>query len=245
MQPLPTAGELADIALVATDVDGTLTRAAKLDPAVVSIIATLAEAGIEVMPVSGRSAGEVLGLVRYLPGVRRGIAENGLVEIVPDHPPRWLAERPDRADVRRRAEQVLGSSGVELRPTSDDAFRLGDLAYERDDRSDAELARLAAAAPGVGLFVTWSTVHVHFTPEPPDKGRGLLQAAGLDPSRTATIGDAPNDAGLFVAGRFRLTVGTADVLRHRAVMPALPQYVTSAAESAGFLELAHALLAGR
>ena len=56
-------------ALVATDVDGTLTRVGKLDPAVLTAIVRLVEAGIAVVPVSGRPAGEVAGLVRYLPGV--------------------------------------------------------------------------------------------------------------------------------------------------------------------------------
>src|SRR5687768_660769 len=55
------------IALVATDVDGTLTSRGEILAPVLAALADLAAAGIEVVPVSGRPAGEVLGLVRYLP----------------------------------------------------------------------------------------------------------------------------------------------------------------------------------
>jgi hydroxymethylpyrimidine pyrophosphatase-like HAD family hydrolase len=235
----------AGVRLLATDVDGTLTLGAKLSAAVVDAIARLGAAGIEVMPVSGRPAGEVQGLVRYLPGVRRGIAENGLLEIVPDHPPRWLAARSDRAKLRTLALELSAALGLGLQPTADDPFRLGDVAFEREQRSDVVLAELAARAAERGAFVTWSNVHVHFGDVPPDKGVGLLEAAGCEPAAIVTIGDAPNDAGLFVAGRFGTTVGTADVLRHAAAMAALPELVTAAAESHGFLELAARLLSLR
>ncbi len=231
--------------LLATDVDGTLTAGAKLSAAVLDAIARLCAAGVEVMPVSGRPAGEVQGLVRYLPGVRRGIAENGLVEIVPDHPPRWLAARSDRARLRTLALELSDALGLGLVPTADDPFRLGDVAFEREGRADAVLAELAERARERGTFVTWSNVHVHFTEQPPDKGAGLLAAAGCDGGAIITIGDAPNDAGLFVADRFGTTVGTADVVRHLAAMPALPELVTSAAEAPGFLELATLVLAHR
>ncbi|HWB81146.1 MAG TPA: HAD hydrolase family protein [Nannocystaceae bacterium] len=235
----------ASARLLATDVDGTLTQAAKLSPAIVQAIAALCAAGVEVMPVSGRPAGELQGLVRYLPGVRRAIAENGLLEIVPDHPPRWLAAKSDRARLRTLARELSDALALDLQPTADDPFRLGDVAFEREARSDAILAELGQRARERGVHVTWSNVHVHFTEEPPDKGVGLLAAAECDPSAIITIGDAPNDAGLFVAGRFGTTVGTADVLRHEAAMPALPELVASAPEAAGFLELATLVLAHR
>ncbi len=233
------------IRLLATDVDGTLTKDAALDPDVVAEIGRLHRLGIEVVPVSGRPAGEILGLVRYLPGVRRGIAENGQVEVIPDRPVRWLGPPTDRAKIRAVALEIGVAAGLTLRVTADDPFRVGDVAFERDGASDETLSALVPDVHARGLFITWSNVHVHFTPAPPDKGAALLVAAGVDGSAIATIGDAPNDAGLFVAGRFGVTVGTADVLRQRAVMPAMPEFVTAAAESEGFLELAAILVATR
>ena len=238
-------GRFGAIRLLATDVDGTLTRGSALDPRVVVEIARLCELGIEVVPVSGRPAGEILGLVRYLPGVRRGIAENGQVEVVPDRPVRWLGPPTDRPAIRERALELGRTHGVPLRTTADDPFRVGDVAFERDGATDQTLLALVPAVRAAGLFVTWSNVHIHFTPSSPDKGAALLVAAGIDGGAIATIGDAPNDAGLFVAGRFGATVGTADVLRQRAAMPAMPEFVTAGAESAGFLELAAVLVATR
>lgn len=231
------------VRLVATDVDGTLTREGALAPEVLGAIARLVAAGIEVVPVSGRSAGEVLGIVRYLPGVRRGIAENGLALVIPDAPLRRLGGDPaDRGQVRAAAQRVGAGMGLSLVATPDDAFRIVDVAFERAGRTDEELGALAAVLLDESLHVTWSNVHVHVTREPPDKGRAVLAAAGVDPLAIATIGDAPNDAGLFVAGRFGLTVGTADVPRQAAVMPHMPEFVTAHPEAEAFLELAAWLL---
>lgn len=233
--------------MVATDVDGTLTRAGALDPEVVIGIADLVRAGVEVLLVSGRAAGEIVGLVRYLPGVRRGIAENGLVLLVPDEPPQWLGPTPNR-DALKAVAMRLNERGAGLRLAPDDPFRLGDVAYERDARSDEALEELAQAAHDEGAHMIWSSVHVHFTPSRPDKGTAVAELArrdGFDPRRILTIGDAPNDAGLFAPDRFGMTVGTADVSAHRDHFEHLPEYVTSKPEGAGFMEVVSALLAAR
>jgi hydroxymethylpyrimidine pyrophosphatase-like HAD family hydrolase len=136
--------------------------------------------------------------------------------------------------------------GAGLRLTADHPFRLADVAYERDGRDLPELERLRRAAVELGVFMIWSSVHVHLTPRPPDKGEGLLRFAadhGLDPATILTIGDAPNDEGLFAPGRFGVTVGTSDVLRERDAFRWLPAYVTTGREADGFLEVARALLA--
>ena len=240
--------DLGRICMVATDVDGTLTRAGKLDPAALAAIWRLTVAGVSVVPVSGRPAGEVQGLVRYMPGVVRGLAENGLVEIVPDHAPRWLGTPTDKHRLRAVGARLNDDFAAELRMTGDDYCRLGDVAYERDGRDEAELLRLRGHAEGLGVHLVWSNVHVHLAEAVPDKGVAVLQLLrelAIDPGRVATIGDAPNDAGLFIAGRFGLTVGTADVTAQLAYFPAPPRAVTQGREAAGFVELAEVLLAAR
>ncbi len=236
---------MRDIALVATDVDGTLTRAGKLDPAVLSAITELVAAGVRVVPVSGRPAGEVLGICRYLPGVERGLAENGLLEIVPDKAPRWIESPTDRARLEAIGARLNAEFGAGLQRTGDAFCRIGDVAYEREGRGVEELNRLKQAVTEMGAFLVWSSVHVHIAEAIPDKGVAVLQLArelGVDPRHVATIGDAPNDAGLFVGGRFGVTVGTADVPPQRSSFSALPQFVTAERESSGFLELARAIL---
>ncbi|MCB9567292.1 MAG: HAD family phosphatase [Myxococcales bacterium] len=239
---------MREIALVATDVDGTLTRSGKLESAAVAAIRALVDAGVAVWPVSGRPAGEVMGLCRYLPGVVRGLAENGLLEVIPDRVPRWLGKPTDKARLRRVGELLNAEHGAGLEVVADDFCRLGDLAFERAGRGEDELLRLRAAAEAAGVHLIWSNVHVHLAEAIPDKGAAVLQLAGevgIDPARIATVGDAPNDAGLFVGGRFGLTVGTADVGHQRAYFPSLPDVITGEREAAGFIELAEAILAAR
>lgn len=238
--------DVAEVTLVATDVDGTLTREGKLDPGVLAAIRRLVDAGVAVVPVSGRPAGEVQGLVRYLPGVWRGLAENGLLEIVPDHAPRWLGTPTDKDRLRRVGAALNAECTAGLRLTGDDYCRLGDVAYERDGRDEPELLRLRAEAEARGVHLVWSNVHVHLAEAVPDKGSALLHLLAemeVPASRVATIGDAPNDAGLFKSGRFALTVGTADVLAQLAYFPEPPAVVTAGREADGFCELAELLLA--
>ncbi len=239
------SARLASIRIVATDVDGTLTRDGALDPEVVRVISALVEIGLLVIPISGRPTGEVLGLCRYLPGVQRAIAENGLLEVVPDQAPRWLAEPTDPDALRAAGQRLNDEHDAGLRLAPDHPFRLGDVAYERDGRDPEVLTVLREAAARLGVCLVWSSVHIHLTPRPPDKGAGLLRFAadhGLDPATILTIGDAPNDEGLFVPGRFGVTVGTADVPPQREAFGALPTYVTREREAGGFLEVAAALV---
>ena len=100
----------------------------------------------------------------------------------------------------------------------------------------------------MGVHLIWSNVHVHLAEAIPDKGVAVLQLArelAIDPLRIATIGDAPNDAGLFLGDRFGLTVGTADVGAQLAYFPEPPRAITAGREAAGFVELAEVLLAAR
>jgi HAD superfamily hydrolase (TIGR01484 family) len=239
---------LAALAVVATDVDGTLTDHGKLGPELLAALTKLVRAGFTVIPISGRPAGEVLGLCRYLPGVRFGVAENGLLEIEPDHAPRWLSQQTDVARLRAVGEHLNRNHAAELRLTGDAFCRIGDVAYERDGRDEIELLRLRRLAEAEGVFLIWSNVHVHLAEREPDKGTGLLELLArrkIDPAQVVTIGDAPNDGGLFEPNRFGLTVGTADVVPQRQWFRTLPQCVTAAREVGGFLELVERLCSRR
>jgi hypothetical protein len=60
----------------------------------------------------------------------------------------------------------------------------------------------------------------------------------------ATIGDSPNDVGLWVPGRFGVQVGTAAVLRQAGVLRHEPAFVVGEGAD-GWVELADRLLAAR
>lgn len=57
---------LSNIRLIATDMDGTLTRRGKFTPALLQALEDLAAADIKVLIVTGRSAGWVSGFVRFV-----------------------------------------------------------------------------------------------------------------------------------------------------------------------------------
>jgi hydroxymethylpyrimidine pyrophosphatase-like HAD family hydrolase len=235
----------ASIRVIATDVDRTLTTGGKIGSDVARAVAALAERGIEVLPVSGRPSGEIQGLVRYLPGVRRAIAENGLLLVIPDSAPRWLAGATDVQGLRRVGEWLNAERGGGLELAGDAYCRIGDVAYERDGRDEAELVRLREAAGERGIHLTWSNVHVHLAERVPDKGAavvGLFAEEGVSGGSILTLGDAPNDEGLFIEGRFGLTVGTADVLEQLAHFEHAPSHVAAVAEGAAFVEVARLLL---
>jgi hydroxymethylpyrimidine pyrophosphatase-like HAD family hydrolase len=229
-----------------TDIDGTMTDQGRIPPDLVARLPRLAAAGIEVLPCTGRSAGEALGLARYLPGVRRAIAENGGVLVVPDEPAiplRPLVERQALHDAATRL--AAGGAPWTLAPCS--FARLTDQAWERGGRSAAHLAVLREMAAHHGLCLTWSSVHIHLTVQPPDKGAGAWQVLGSEgvlAEETATIGDAPNDEGLWVADRFGVTVGTAEVQASWSALRHHPEVVT-ASSAEGWMQLADALIAGR
>jgi HAD superfamily hydrolase (TIGR01484 family) len=238
-------GQLARIEVLLTDIDGTMTRRGRIPAEVVEWLPRLAEAGVEVLPCTGRSAGELLGLVRYLPGIERGIAENGGILVVPDEPLVPLRPLVDRAQLSKAASELGKRRAWQLAPCS--FARLTDQAWERAGRGEDELHDLREAAEGLGLQLTWSSVHIHMTLAPPDKGAGALQVLaqdGISPENAASIGDAPNDEGLWVAGRFGLQVGTSDaekvwpLLRHK---PA----VRVGRSADGWIELARALIEAR
>ncbi len=246
-QPLATAdgAQLRAIRLVASDIDGTMTRDGRLDGEVMAAITALVRAGVEVLPVSGRPAGEVLGLARYLPGVRRALAENGLALVEPGRAVTALYQRPDRERLRAVAAAI--AHDPPLREAEDAFCRLCDLAFERDGREDAALAAMRERAEALGVHLLWSNVHIHLSLDPADKGRAvldLLAGEGVMADAILTIGDAPNDAGFWLPGRFGLPVGCAQVLEQRAVIPALPRYVVAEAAD-GWLEMAALLLRAR
>jgi hydroxymethylpyrimidine pyrophosphatase-like HAD family hydrolase len=237
---------LQQITVLATDIDGTMTLHGRLHADVLDMVQALTTAGIEVLPVTGRPAGEVLGLVRYLPGIRRAIAENGGVLVQADLPLHYLRPPIDPKQLAASARELAGPLPWTLAPCS--FCRVSDQAWIREPHhTDAALAQTAKLAADMGLFLTWSSVHLHLTNEPADKGLGLLQVLatqGLAGTVVATIGDAVNDVGLWHPQRFALRVATADVLPRWSQLDHKPAYLV-AAEATGWLELASALVNSR
>jgi hydroxymethylpyrimidine pyrophosphatase-like HAD family hydrolase len=238
---------LRRIRLIASDIDGTMTHNAKLPASILDAFERLAAAGIEVLPITGRPSGEALGLARYLPTVRHAIAENGATYIVPEEPIEFFQKAPDRARLERTATHLSTFLQKPLTLAPDSFCRLGDIAYLRDGRHEDELSNIKQKAKEQGIFLVWSSVHIHLSESELDKGVAALTLAkrlGYAPEEIASIGDAPNDSGLWAKDRFGLMVGTADVLKQLAVLPNLPSYLVSEGAT-GWLEFAQALISAK
>lgn len=236
--------KLTRVRLIATDIDGTMTLSAKLPPSILGAFESLHRAGVEVLPITGRPAGEALGLARYLPRVRHAIAENGATYIIPDEPVEFFHRAPNRARLEEIAKELSQSLEKPLTLAPDSFCRLGDIAYLRDGRVEEELANIQRKANELGVYLIWSSVHIHLSEAAPDKGMAALtlcQRLGYQPDEIASIGDAPNDTGLWIPGRFGVMVGTAAVLGQLSVLEHKPEYLVSEGAH-GWLELAEAIL---
>ncbi|MEO1446975.1 MAG: HAD hydrolase family protein [Cyanobacteria bacterium J06635_11] len=125
----------ADIKLVATDMDGTLTVNGDFTPGLLASFKALQEKGIEVLIVTGRSAGWVSGLVNYFP-IAGAIAENGGLYISKATlEPVILPDIPRMSHHRNRLEtlfNLLKKRYPTLKPSVDNPYRITDWTFDID-----------------------------------------------------------------------------------------------------------------
>ena len=244
---------LAEIRLIATDMDGTLTDQGQFTSSLIQTLETLATAGISTLIVTGRSAGWVQGIVAYLPIVG-AIAENGGVFIPKSTlEPVWLVKIPEITDHRTRLAAMftqIQATFPQLHPASDNRFRLTDWTCDLDGLSPADVQTLSHLCQAAGWGFTYSTVQCHIRLATQDKGTGLktlLQQffPQISPQQVVTVGDSPNDEGLFDPELFPISVGVANVQHYQDRLRYLPVWTTQAEEIHGFQELVQAIFAAR
>ncbi|HEY9630068.1 MAG TPA: HAD family hydrolase [Coleofasciculaceae cyanobacterium] len=258
MQPLKLQA-FRSIRLVATDMDGTLTQQGKFTPALLQAIADLGQAGIQVLIITGRSAGWVNGIASYLPVVG-AIAENGGIlyrnsaehDVFSSHrngaEPEFLGAI-DSNHRQRLAEMFdkLRAEFPQIQESVDNQFRLTDWTFDVFGLGLAELRAMGDRCLAEGLGFTYSTVQCHIKPLHQDKAIGLSKALShyfpnYQPTEIVTVGDSPNDESLFDGDRFPLSVGVANVRDYAAQLSHQPAYITEAPEAEGFCELAKFIL---
>lgn len=256
MQPLSASDRawLANIWLVATDMDGTLTRGDRFVPELLQALQDLERAAIRVIIVTGRSAGWVSGVGAYLP-VAGAIAENGGL-FCPHSTvdaPQLLTDIPD-IDAHRRALSAtfdrLKARFPDIQTAADNQFRVTDWTFENQTFSAPDLEEMRSLCARDGWGFTYSAVQCHVKPVEQDKARGLMRAIGdrfpaVSSRNILTVGDSPNDESLFDPQRFPHSAGVANLKRYETVLTHLPARVTQAEEGAGFCELAEWVLRSR
>jgi hypothetical protein len=238
-----------NLRLIATDMDGTLTRQGKFTASLLHALENFMASDIPVLIVTGRSAGWVSGLVSYLP-IAGAIAENGglfyradSAEPVALTPiPNLIAHRQQLAD----AYQHLKSEFPQLQESNDNRFRITDWTFDNRDLTITQLERLDALCASLDWGFTYSSVQCHIKPASQDKASGLMQVLQeyfpqYEPEQVLTVGDSPNDASLFNPQLFPVSVGVANVLEYADELIYKPTYITTAVEGEGFCELAQYL----
>lgn len=238
-----------NLRLIATDMDGTLTRQGKFTASLLQVFEDLLAVHIPVLIVTGRSAGWVNGLATYLPVVG-AIAENGGLFYPKDSAnPVALTAIPDLIEHRKQLEVAyyhLKSEFPHIQESTDNRFRITDWTFDNFNLTLTQLQRLDSLCASLGWGFTYSSVQCHIKPASQDKAVGLMQVLrdyfpSYTPEQVVTVGDSPNDASLFNP-QFPLSVGVANVLDYAEELIYQPAYVTKAAEGEGFCELAQGLI---
>jgi HAD superfamily hydrolase (TIGR01484 family) len=247
---------------VLCDIDDTLTTGGRLTAAAYSALERLADAGLIVVPITGRPAGWCDHIARFWP-VAAVVGENGAFYFRYDRAGRRM-ERvyADDDATRARGRERLAAIAREILAAvpgcavaADQAWRETDLAIDyREDVAPlgpAAVERISGLMQAKGLTAKVSSIHVNGWLGTYDKlgmTKRLMReafATDLDAARASFVfaGDSPNDAPMFA--HFPHSVGVANVADFAGRLAHEPRYVTRGRGGAGFSELADFLLAAR
>ena len=247
MIPL-TKADLSSVRLIATDLDGTLTRNGKFTSQLLTALESLAAKNIPVLIVTGRSAGWVSAIAHYLPVVG-AIAENGGL-FYHHRLSSELITNLDNVQHHRlqlkKVFQLLQDKFPEIRESVDNSFRVTDWTFEIGELTPQQLAKMSDLCDDAGYGFTYSTVQCHIKPKQQDKAVGLQQVLKkhfphLTPQQIVTVGDSPNDESLFNRDYFPLSVGVANITHYSDRLKHKPSYITSLPEAEGFCQIAQFL----
>jgi hypothetical protein len=244
---LNQAEVLQSVRLIATDMDGTLTIAGQFTAELLQALERLRQANLEVLIVTGRSAGWVSAIANYFP-ISGAIAENGGLFYTQESQ-KLLTSIADLKQHRQKLSEMFAQLQTQfprIEESQDNAFRLTDWTFDIADLTVMELTQMEVLCQANGWGFTYSTIQCHIKPILQSKAEGLLTVLRsyfpqYSQDQILTVGDSPNDETLFNSEFFPLSIGVANVLHYRDRLTHLPTYVTSAPEGIGFCELVASL----
>ncbi|MCL2129419.1 MAG: HAD-IIB family hydrolase [Treponema sp.] len=252
--------EAAGIKYVLMDIDDTLTSKGKLPALSYEALWKLKEAGLKVIPVTGRPAGWCDLIAREWPtdGV---IGENGALAFFEEagngpenlpvlkaeyHPNAIRNDHPVLAGVKERAFKEF----PEIRLAKDQFSRLFDIAFDFAEEEPVlpldTAIRIKTMAEEAGAKAKISSIHINVWMGNYDK---LSMAENFlskhfgwngDTTKVFFVGDSPNDEPMFT--RFPLSSAVANIRRYEGLIKNLPAYVASKESGGGFAEIANTLL---
>jgi HAD superfamily hydrolase (TIGR01484 family) len=254
--------ERAEIAGIFSDIDDTLTTDGRVPSAAFDAMERLREAGLLVVPVTGRPAGWCDMIARTWP-VDGVVGENGALAFRYDAEGRRMerlyTDPPDlRADKMRRLatirEEVMATvEGAGL--SADQAYRETDLAIDFAEDvaplDDEAIEGIVAIFEKHGATARVSSIHVNGWFGEHSKlsmtKRMMSEFFNVDleaaKSRYVFIGDSPNDAPMF--GYFPSAVGVANLNELAYRCEPLPTWITHQPRTSGFIEMAETLLSAK
>lgn len=264
MQPIQhlSSQQAGQIRFVLSDIDDTLTTEGRLPSCAYAALEQLTQAGIVVIPITGRPAGWCDHIARMWP-VFAVVGENGAFYMRYDP----LAKRmithhfatPAQRHLNRQKLNVLSKEILEKVPgcglASDQNFREADLAIDfcedvapLDESAVQTIVRLFSEA---GAQAKISSIHVNGWFGNYDKlsmTKTLFArecGVRLDEQLNTSlfIGDSPNDEPMFEF--FKFSVGVANIQSQLHRLTCAPKFVTPSKGGQGFVEMAEVLLQAR
>lgn len=243
---------LKSIAMVASDMDGTMTRDGHFSRELFEALSLIKSVGVRVLLVTGRSAGWVNALASLLP-IDGAIAENGGLFFPCDEESSGIellplrGSRTEHKNALRKMFLILQTSFPEITEAPDNAFRITDWTFSVNNLASHQLIKMKEICAEHDWDFTYSNVQCHITPPAQNKAQGVLAVLQIAPNlrfrseQVLTIGDSPNDESFFNSSFFPTSVGVANVQKYIDRMSYNPQFVTEKSECDGFVEIARAL----
>ena len=250
------------VRFVLCDIDDTITDHGRLPAASLQAMERLQDAGIQVMPITGRPAGWCDHFARMWP-VDGVVGENGAMFFRYDHGERrmhriyWKSEAQRQADRKKLAAlareipaAVPGSTVSADQPYREEDLAI-DFAEDVPHLPDEAIQRIVTMFEAAGATAKVSSIHVNGWFGDFDKlsmtRRAFAEFFGrdIDAGRDDIVfaGDSPNDSPMF--GFFPNSVGVANVRDFAGRLEAEPAWVTQNRGAVGFAELANAILEAR
>ena len=256
------ASVAAGIRIVLSDIDDTITSDGRLTADAYAALERLSDAGILVIPITGRPAGWCDHIARMWP-VHAVVGENGAFYFSYDRQARrmtsrYWADANERQHNRQKLNDIRDRVLAEVPGTalaSDQDYRVADLAIDFCEDvpalGDDAVNQIVSIFEDAGAQAKVSSIHVNGWFGDYDKlsmTRTLFSdMLGADTNELADaalfIGDSPNDAPMF--GHFPISVGVANIQSQLHRLEHQPAYVAQGHGGAGFVEMANHLLAAR
>ena len=245
------------VSCVLTDIDDTLTRDGKLEKEAFSALWALSDAGIRVVPVTGRPAGWCDCIVRQWP-VSAVVGENGAFAYFLDNRARRKIlfnpeARPDSLKKLEKLKKAVLREVPQARVSGDQPFRQFDLAIdfaEEEPNLGLDTAeKIAKACISKGAEAKISSIHVNTWYGNYNKvSMSLIVLKELfnmeDPDKEVLFcGDSPNDEPMFA--RFPLSCAVGNIMPFISRLKHLPACITELSGGKGFAELSALVLASK